>query len=107
MAKHTQFQPTQEEPMARKSRYDQLIANIDRARRPTPLGPPAPRNMPKAVTAPVYNANYTRAFEEHVTSIHPGTWKGTWKGTVTNSLGRNGRTVNVWYNSTRQCWQYV
>ncbi len=94
--------------MARKSRYDQLIANIDRARRPTPLGPPAPRNMPKAVTAPVYNANWTRAFEENITNIHPnGTWKGEWKGTVVNSFGRNGRTMQVSYNPFRQCWEYV
>jgi hypothetical protein len=93
--------------MTHKSHYNQLIAAIDQARKPTPLGPPTPRNMPRSLIAPVYNANWTRAFEENITDIHPGTRKGQWKGTVTNSLGRNGRTLKVWFNQTRRCWQYV
>ena len=94
--------------MARKSRYDQLIDAIDLARKPAPLGPPPPKRMPTEIAAaPVYNANWTKAFEEDITSIHPGAWKGEWKGTVANSFGRNQRTVDVWYNPTRQCWQYV
>lgn len=94
--------------MARKSSYDQLLAAIDKARRPAPLGPPPPRKMPDALTAePVYNANWTRAFEEDITAIHAGSWKGEWTGTVHNSFGRNGRTMLVCYNPTRQAWQYA
>jgi hypothetical protein len=94
--------------MARKSRYNQLVAAIDQARKPAPLGPPPPKGgWPEAVTAPVYNANWTKAFEEDITGIHPnGAWKDEWKGTVVNSFGRNGQNVTVWYNRTRQCWEY-
>jgi len=93
--------------MARKSRYDQLIAAIDQARKPAPLGPPPPRRMPSEATGAVYNANWTRAFEEDITNIRPGSWEGEWTGTVANSFGRNGQTVTVWYNRARQCWQYA
>lgn len=92
--------------MARKSRYDQLLAAIDQARKPAPLDDPLPKQMPKEMTRAVYNANFTRCFEETISAIHPGANKGQWRGTVVDSLGRRG-TVQVWWNSTRQCWQYA
>jgi hypothetical protein len=92
--------------MARKSRYDQLLAAIDQARKPTPLDDPLPKRMPSEMVRSVYNANCTRSFEESITSIRPGSNQGQWRGTVVDSLGRRG-TVQVWWNSARQCWQYV
>jgi hypothetical protein len=92
--------------MARKSRYDQLLAAIDRARKPAPLDDPLPKRMPSHMTRPVFNANWTRCFEEDITNIYPGPNQGQWRGTVVESLGRKG-TVQVWWNSTRQCWQYA
>lgn len=93
--------------MARQSGYDQLLAAIDKARKPAPLDDPLPRRMPSHMNRrPVFNANGTRSFEEDITDIHPGAWKGEWEGTVRDSLGRNG-TVKVWYNPSLGCWQYL
>lgn len=92
--------------MGRMSSYDKLLKAIDEARRPAPLDDPLPRKMPAHMTRPVFNANCTRSFEEDITGIHPGPNKGQWHGTVEEGLGRRG-TVRVWWNSTRQCWQYA
>lgn len=92
--------------MARKNRYERLVAAIDRARKPAPLDDPLPKRMPSQMVRPVYNTNFTRCFEESITNIRPGSNRGQWRGTVVDSLGRRG-TVQVWWNSARQCWQYA
>ena len=56
--------------------------------------------------AAVYNRNHTKAFEELITNIHIN--GGEQKvGTVENSFGRNGKTVQVYFNTCHKVWDYV
>jgi hypothetical protein len=61
-------------------------------------------NVKRKETAPVHNANHTKAFEEEITEIYP-TGNGYKEGKIEDSL-RTGKPEKAYWNKGLKLWEY-